>query len=703
MSNSSKISEYNNNTMDIYNLEPNKLIAMSFNFDILKYVIKELINNQKNSFDEILQIKTELLENKKHTQEIESTLIEMRLLSSNISSRVKSQLEEAKKNLLNQKAELEKEIELLKDKENQSKILSMNNKKNEDSISETKVQEKERKKEKSIETNQSKNESQTIVKDEKDKKVNDKKTNDLLRQIEIISKEMKNLKSNHLYLEKDFIIYRNSIEETISKKVEIYLTKLEEKLLSKFDYIKKSLNENINKNTVNITELKDNYNKTVEEINKNMSDLITKENKDSIALYELITKNNILTTKLNNINESLSAYTKITDFRQYKNDNALMLTEDKKELRNSISTTQINLNNLKNQFLDHINDLTDHNHIQFLLKKNEIIQNNIYALEEFKKTTEEIEKKRIIIDTSKYVLIDSFKEYANTIHKHLDSNKKELTEIRNYLDEVRQKEILNKASLKDLKLLEDSLLMRFGDLKKILSEKYVDKITLNRNTKSIELQTKQMIEENKKNDKSEKWLLAKKAITGHLCASCESEIADLNQDSSKYIFWKKYHSKDLYENKFKIEGGISKILKLIKNNTPDDSIYDKKERYVTNSCNEQSESREKGKSENKSNNILNKSIKNDQDDSDILNNLPKIVKKLRKNNSANNLINPDLNNKSTSIMNKNKNNINAYYKNISQNLSKDYISLNDETKIQLKESIYDNVIGPKITKIYKKH
>ena len=703
MSNSSKISEYNNYTVDIYNLEPNKLIAMSFNFDILKYVIKELINNQKNAFDELLQIKTELLENKKHTQEIESTLIEMRLLSSNISSRVKSQLEEAKKNLLNQKAELQKEIEFLKDNENQSKILSMNNKKNVGSISETKVQEKEQKKEKSIETNQMKNESQKIDKDEKDKKVNDKKTNDLLRQIEMFSNELKNLKNNHLYLEKDFIVYRNSIEETISKKIETYLTKSEEKLLSKFDFIKKSLNENINKNTVNLTELKDNYYKTVEEINKNLSDLRTKENKDSTAIYELITKNNLLSTKLNNIDESLSAYTKITDFRQYKNDNEEMLAEDKKELRNSISTTQNNLNNLKNQFLDHINDLTDHNHIQFLLKKIEIIQNNIYKLEEFKKTTEEIERKRIIIDTSKFVEINSFKEYANIIHKHLDSNKKELKEIRNNLDEVRQNEIVKKASFKDLKLLEDSLLMRFGDLKKILSEKYVDKITLNRNTKSIELQTKQMIEENKKNDKSEKWLLAKKAITGHLCASCESEIADLNQDSNKYIFWKKYHSKDQSENKFKIEGGISKILKLIKNNTPDDSINDNKERYATNSCNEQGESKEKGNSENKSNNLLNKSIKNDIDYMDILNNLPKIAKKLRKNNSAHNLINPELNNKSTSILNKNKNKMNAYYKNISQNSSKDYISLNDESKIQLKEKIYDNIIGPKITKIYKKH
>ena len=752
MSNSSKISE-NNSTVDIYNLEPNQLIAMTFNFDVLKYVITELINNQKNSFDEILQIKTEVLENKKNIHEIESALIEMKI-SSNMSSKIKSQLEEEKQNLINKKAELEKEIENLKDSENQSKMLIMNMKKTEVSISEKKPQEKEQKKEPLIETNQIKKESQKNVKidkvkddkikndkvkddkvkddkikkdkvkddkmkddkvkddkvndekfkddkvkddkvkeekvkDEKvkkDDKIKDKVASDLFRQVGLISNEMKNIKNKNLYLEKDFIEYKNSIDDQLSKKIELYLPKLEKRILSQFEYIKNTLIQNISKNTENITEIKDKYYKTLSDINENISDLREKEDKDSMAIYELKTTSNLLTTKVKTITESLPTYTKLTDFRQYKNDTADMLAEDKRELTNSISSTKSTFNILKNQFLDHINDSTDHNHIQFLLKKYENAQNRLYKLEEFQQTMEEIEKRRIIVDPSKYVKIDSFNEFTNAIHKNLDSKKKELTEIRNYLDEIRQKEILKKASFKDLKLLEDSLLMRFGDLQKIISENYVDKITLNKSTKSIELQTKQMIEENKKNDKADNWLLAKKAITGHLCASCESEIADLNQDSNKFIFWNRILPKDQSEKKFKIDGGISKILKMIKNNNAD--INDNNERYVTNDIDE---SNEKGRNEKKGINLLNKS----NNDGDNSKNLPKIAMKLRKNNSSMTLINADVNIKNTTNISANKN--------ISKNLSKDYVGLNDESKIQLKEDVYDNVIGPKITKIYKKH
>ena len=53
------------NSFDLYNFEPNSLIAMSFNFDILKYVLMELINQQRNTINDIFQIKSELLENKK--------------------------------------------------------------------------------------------------------------------------------------------------------------------------------------------------------------------------------------------------------------------------------------------------------------------------------------------------------------------------------------------------------------------------------------------------------------------------------------------------------------------------------------------------------------------------------------------------------------------------------------------------------------
>ena len=48
--------------LNIYSIDPNSLIAMNFNFDILKFVITELINNQKNTKIELSKINTQLQE-----------------------------------------------------------------------------------------------------------------------------------------------------------------------------------------------------------------------------------------------------------------------------------------------------------------------------------------------------------------------------------------------------------------------------------------------------------------------------------------------------------------------------------------------------------------------------------------------------------------------------------------------------------------
>ena len=46
--------------LNIYNIETDSLVSLSFNFDILKYVITELIKNQKNTNEEISKIKDDL-------------------------------------------------------------------------------------------------------------------------------------------------------------------------------------------------------------------------------------------------------------------------------------------------------------------------------------------------------------------------------------------------------------------------------------------------------------------------------------------------------------------------------------------------------------------------------------------------------------------------------------------------------------------
>jgi hypothetical protein len=55
----------------------------------------------------------------------------------------------------------------------------------------------------------------------------------------------------------------------------------------------------------------------------------------------------------------------------------------------------------------------------------------------------------------------------------------------------------------------------------------------------------------KKGDKSENWLLAKKPLGGHLCASCEAYIGDLH-DNTQYLAWNKYPMRDPNEKFYRV-------------------------------------------------------------------------------------------------------------------------------------------------------
>ena len=765
MKNSLKDIEIYKNSFDLYNFEPNSLIAMSFNFDILKYVLMELINQQRNTSNDIFQIKSELLENKKHSKEIESSIIEMKL-SSTLSPEIKQKLEEEKNNLILKINEIEKEIKSFKNRKiDTSKIIKIGSNKSNNTIdiqknddhqndlifnNTTSKDEKfiENKKKEQINSNienthdnnansdnneiineikEDKNKNVKEMKEdnnlkEKDKEKKTPKNDEIYKQIEIISAEIKNLKYQQLNLEKDIIEYKNATDEGISQKIDNSLPLIEEKINSKIEHIKKLLTENITKNADNINSLQQDCNNKIAEINQSISELSSKENIDNKAKEELKISNNSLLSKISTISESLSMYIKITDFRQYKNNILEKINSDKKEINASLALTQKGLNTLKNQFFEYINDRTDHNNLEVLLKKFETVQGIIYKLQDFQKEMEEREKRRIVIDPNKYVKLDAFNEYQTNVHKNLDSNKKEFIEMRVNFDEFKAKESGTKATLKDLKLLEDNILLRMEDLKRIISENFVDKNTLNKNTKIIKMQTKQLIEDNKKKEKNENWLLAKRSLGGHLCASCEAYLGELSPNTnSKFIHWNKYPAKESPDKLFKIGGGISKILQMVnsrnRNNTPKNSINNSNNRYCTSARNEKEEN---GISSPKSGNLIksiklknfrnknniNNIIKNDQDDYDYANNLPLISATMRKNNSAMNVFNSEMNNKSTSTnsLNNFKNNLNSNdNRSNKRKITKEDFYLNNEKKIELMDDDNNNLKGPKITKIYKKH
>jgi hypothetical protein len=367
-----------------------------------------------------------------------------------------------------------------------------------------------------------------------------------------------------------------------------------------------------------------------------------------------------------------------------------------------------------------------------MLKRFEIMQNMIYKFKEFQTIMEEKEKKRALIDPNSFIDKEVFNEFINNHDKFYEDYKNESLAFKKDLEELKRKEVGNKATLKDLKSLEDNILKKLDDLKKSITRKFVDKNTMNKNRKILEMQTIQLIQENKKDEQKDTWLLSKKPFGGHLCASCESYIGELNPTTSeRFIPWNKYPPKESKEKTYKIEGGISQVLNSFNNtNQLNNNINSASLNNSSNNEDSRQNSRNSVK-ENSLNKIIQvnsftsrlnpklfSKIKSNFDEMENIYNLPlipKSIKNMRKNYSSIDMFNSEnMNNKKIkNAINNFKSNKSSFNFNKKNNikLSKRNIQIDEDeflydnfkknnTKIKENDSEREE---PKIMKIIKKH
>ena len=473
--------------LNLFNIEPNSLIAMSFNFDILKYVITELINNQKNTKIELsnLNLQIKELENKIISEN--KTILEFQ----------KSFIIEKENNNIN------KQI-----KETNINLESQNNGYNSNQI-------------------------QSIINDIKD------------------------IKSKQLEQEKDFNNYKADIDKIISKNINDSIPNIEDNLTTKIKKLEKKLNEQIAKNKYDINTIKEVQEQNNKKILKNLSDI------NNNKIKELKEADELLKSRISNLDNKLSLYTTLDDFNQNKNKIIEYIKNTKVDINKNIEILRREFNSIRNQILEHINNKTDHDNLTALLERFLTIETLVYEFKDFRINILEKEKNRIDVNPNDFVNKDTFDKFTKDYNKELDEYKRQYHNMKKDLDNLIMKEGESKATLKDLKSLENKIMQRIEEFKESISIKFVDKNLLHRNKKLIEIQTKKLIEENKKEDKNDNWLIAKKSLDGHLCASCESFIGDLNSNvDGKYIPWNKYPQKDSSEKVYKIYGGISNLINI---------------------------------------------------------------------------------------------------------------------------------------------
>ena len=793
-----KLSNNEPQLIDLSNVNPNKMLEMSLNFELLKYVITSLIHNQQNLGKEISNLKLSSLKQTLHSLELELSIKDMNL-QKDLSPEEKEELLKQKDELKSKIDKIKREIESLtkenEEEQNKRKIpiynmdkANMENDNDEFNEEEKKIEieqkdkkekekyEKENKKENEKDTDINKdneiknneedkdyktdnNEGKDEIKkepetcekeqkvekeektqenqppvpkgadtksDEKEKEKEKNKYEDLHKQLQLIVGELKNVKSKQQTLDKDFSLFKQNVTEKIKSKLENDIpSMLDNAFEKKMALIQKNFNKNIDKINEDMNSLNENYDQRLTDLNNNiLKELSLKEEMNNQEIEQIKNKCRSLKENLAITNEKLMNMITTLTFNNLKNELNDKIESEKKLTNLDISILKNSLNALKAQITEHLDDTRDHDNLIIVMKTMETSTANLKKLLEFKKIFEEKDKRKAIVDTHKFVRQEGFNEAISNIHKSIDSNRKEFSEIRLDIDCLRTKDLNIKANLRDLKNLEDTVLAKMETLKELIRDKYVEKTMLVKNLKYLELQTKQLIEETKKNEKQENWLLAKKPFNGHLCASCEAYIGDLKPNTnSKYVAWNKYPIKDPIDKVFRINAGFSKVLQMVHNQdnnnerAKSNSLNNSKEERNNSSAeierkkhNYKSGRNSQGKDKNKSQNNYSTQF----DDYELAGTLPRISVKKNNNMSSVNVFSEETN--KSSITNSNigskigQNNKSYNTSKISSNaVFKKSRSLVDDfdTNVKNNNELNNNddnkeVQKPKITKIYKK-
>ena len=366
------------------------------------------------------------------------------------------------------------------------------------------------------------------------------------------------------------------------------------------------------------------------------------------------------------------------------------LVNDLKESKEKEEDIQKQLNFLKEQFEDYISNNADHEDIQNVKRKMELLNSKTHDLEDnFQimntKLNTSNKNKVNITSYDKYLETQIFDNFKAQIIKEFSSVNENFTHIRKLVDNILEA-LKNKPAYRDIKALEEELILKYEELKVACSKKFAERIETTKNFKYLDAQIKNILQIYiKKEKRSENWLLAKKPIT-NLCASCEAYIGEL-KDNNSYQPWNKYPMKDPNDKVYRLGNGFSKMLQMVQ--------LDENDKKNTGMVTQQN---------NKEFNLGNKLLKLDKVDSNLNNNVnlgP--IKTDNSNSNSHNTLPKIKGNNTVSNFNR-KNNVN----NIGENAGK-----NKEENLTMKENENDEQIDmgdisdedddkkPKIMKITK--
>ena len=387
-------------------------------------------------------------------------------------------------------------------------------------------------------------------------------------------KNSQNLNKRQIEQLKKQIEEINSREDNITKTIEQNNEDINDKVDTKFAYLEKYTKDSL-----------DNLNNNLKQKFNTISENMTLDKGSSKDLINSIDFQNMNSENINAIkhlkeamiemNKKIKALSNHNDIEQIKADISALksstsnyvLIPDFREIKELSEENKKTISKMREELEDFINAQSENSDIVNIKRKLESVSNKVHDIVEnvLNKKGDNKNSKSNADDKYKFIEFKIFEEFKSHIAKEFNNINDNFTNSRKLLDELIDS-VRNRTSFKDLKALEDAMLSKMEDLKISFAKRFADKNEVNRVTKYLDQQIKNIIQIYiKKIEKGDNWLLSKKPITNNLCASCESYIGDLKDSNNNniYIPWNKYPVKDPNDKLYRMGSGYSKMLQMI--------------------------------------------------------------------------------------------------------------------------------------------
>ena len=245
-------------------------------------------------------------------------------------------------------------------------------------------------------------------------------------------------------------------------------------------------------------------------------------------------------------------------------ENGLTLKANQTDFEVSMNklNNQINMTNSIRDLVERVQDMSTKNmqDLGYFLNKIESLSATVVTMKEALETLSAM-KQDNIIDITQFVENIAFQDYIKRHNKEKDKLEKNIDELRRLFKDILEA-FNKKADEKDLRNFELLLNNKLEELKLMSGKKFADKIDTGKTLKYLDTQIKYLSEiYSKKNDRNDNWLIAKKPIGGHACASCESYLGDL-KETNDYVAWNKYPQRERDKN-YRVGNGFSRMLNML--------------------------------------------------------------------------------------------------------------------------------------------